>query len=153
MFKRIICKTILNYHLKSTFNIILKKEEFIILFTQLSSIGNIREKLLYILTITNSILNPEQENYCKKIVNKHKILNKIIRHIINDLNSKKEYITKDILSEIKYIIIYFDNTSSFSSKNEERICSLFNIILQKNIEDDKYCIQSFYNIFINYNNK
>ena len=139
-------KTILNYHLKSTFNIILKKEEFIILFTKLSSVRIIREKLLYILTITNSILKPEQENYCKKIVNKHKILDKIIRHIINDLNTKKDYTTKDILSEIKFIIIYFGNTHSFSSKIEESICSLFNNILQKNIKNDKNCISSF-NLF------
>ena len=140
-------KTILNYHLKSTINIILKKEEFITLFTKLSSIRIIREKLLYILTITHNILKPEQENYFKKIINKNKILDKIIKHIINDLNSKKDYYTKDILSEIKNIIIYFCNNHSFSSKIEESICSIFNNILIKNIKTDKNCISSFNSFF------
>ena len=139
-------KIILNYHLKNTLNIILKKEELIILFTKLSSIRIIREKILYILTITNNLLRQDQEDYCKKIIVKNKIFDKIIKHINNDINNKNYFNTKEILSEIKYIIIYCSNNSSSFPKLEENLCLLFNNILEKNIKKDKNCI-SFFNLF------
>jgi hypothetical protein len=60
-------KIILNYNLNSTFNIILKKEEFITLLTKLSSIKTIRLKLLQILSKTDQVFKKEQETYCKKM--------------------------------------------------------------------------------------
>ena len=139
-------KVILNYHLKNTFNIILKKEEFIVLFSKLSTIRIIREKLLYILTITNNIFRQDQENYCKKIVSKNKIFDKIIKQINNDIDNKKYFNTKEILTEIKYIIIYCSNNQSSFLKLEENICSIFNNILEKNLKKDKNCI-IFFNLF------
>ena len=140
-------KIILNYHLKSTLNIILKKEEFITLFTKLSSIRILREKLLYILTKIKDMLKPEQENYCKKIISKHKIFDKILKNINNDINTKRDYTTNEILSEIKYIIIYITNNNSFSNKIEENISLLFNNILEKNLKKDKNCIMAFNSLF------
>ena len=139
-------KIILNYHLKNTLNIILKKEELIVLFTKLSSIRIIREKVLYILTITNDLLRQDQENYCKKIIIKNKIFDKIIKQMNNDINNKNYFNTKEILTEIKYIIIYCSNNPSAFPKFEENICLLFNNILDKNIKKDKNCI-SFFNLF------
>ena len=140
-------KVILNYHLKSTLNIILKKEEFITLFTKLSSIRIIREKLLHILTIIKDILKPEQENYCKKIISKKNIFDKIIKNIKNDINSKKDYSTSEILSEIKYIIIYSSNNNLTSTKLDENMSLLFNNILEKNLKKDKNCINAFNSFF------
>ena len=143
-------KIILNYNLNSIFNIILKKEEFITLFTKFSSIKIIRQKLLHALTITNKIFKPEQENYCKKIISKNKIFDKIINHINNDINNKngKIYLnTNEILSEIKLMLIYFSNSNLSSPKFEENLSLLFNNILDKYLKTDKNCITSFNSFF------
>ena len=134
---------ILDFNLKNTLKIILKKEEFITLFTKLSSIRIIRHKLLYILTIINTTINQDQENYCKKVITKNKVFEKIIKHIINDLNNKNYYSTKEILSEIKLIIIYSANNNLFLEKFDDNLSLLFNNILEKFCKTDRNCVQSF----------
>ena len=139
-------KIILDYHLKGTLNIILKKEEFITLFSKLSAIRIIREKSLYILTIIKDILKLDQEKYCQKVINKHKIIDKIIKSINSDIKNRKDYTTNEALSEIKYIIIFNSNNQS-STKYDENICALINNIFEKNIKKDKNCVDSFNTFF------
>ena len=142
-------KIILNYNLNSTFNIILKKEEFLTLLTKLSSIKTIRLKLLQILSKTDQVFKKEQETYCKKIIIKHKVFEKIIRHINNDLmsNIKKYYNTNEILSEIKLIIIYFNKNNLLTQKSEESLNLLFSNILKKFLKTDKNCTANFKSFF------
>ena len=142
-------KIILNYNLNSTFNIILKKEEFITLLTKLSSIKSIRLKLLQILSKTGQVFKKEQETYCKKIIIKHKVFEKIIRHINNDLmsNIKKYYNASEILSEIKLIIIYFTQNNLLTQKSEESLNLLFSNILKKFLKTDKNCTANFKSFF------
>ena len=74
-----------------------QKEEFITLFTELSSIKIIRQRLLQILSITDKIFQPDKETQCKKIISKHKILDKIIIYISEDIKQKNYVNTKEIL--------------------------------------------------------
>ena len=141
-------KIILNYNLNNTFNIILKKKEFITLYGKLSSKKELRQRLLFILIIIKNIYKPEQENYCKNMILKNRILDKIIKYINNDVNNENRniyYNTKEVLSEIKLILIYFSNNNSFPS-NYEELCLLINNILNKFSTIDKNCKNSF-NIF------
>ena len=138
-------KIILNYNLNNTFNIILKKKELITLYGKLSSIKAIRQRLLFILTITKTIYKPEQESYFKNIISKNRILDKIIKYINNDVKNENTNIyfnSKEVLSEIKLILIYFTNNNS-SSSNYEELCLLINNILNKFSKIDKYCNSNF----------
>jgi hypothetical protein len=142
-------KIILNYNLNNTFNIILKKKEFIILYSKLSSIKALRQRLLFILTITKNLYKPEQENYCKNIISKNRILDKIIKYINNDVNNENTNIysnSKEVLSEIKLILEYYSNNNSFPS-NYEELCLLINNILNKFSKIDKNCKISFNSFF------
>ena len=134
---------ILNYNLKHTFNIILKKEEFLILFTELSSIKIIRHKLLNVLLITDKVFKPEKEAQCKKILSKNKISDKIIKQITDDIINKKYLNAKDIFSEIKSLIIYSINSNITFAKFEENIFPLFKNILDNYLKSDKNFINSF----------
>ena len=136
-------KIILDYNLKHTFNIILKKEEFITLFTELSSIKIIRQRLLQILSITDKIFQPDKETQCKKIISKHKILDKIIIYISEDIKQKNYVNTKEILTEIKLVLIYYINNNISLSKFEENISDLFNNISQYFMKNDKNFSNSF----------
>ena len=138
---------ILNYNLKHTFNIIIKKEEFIILFSEISSIKNIRQKLLSTLSMTDKIFKPEKETYCKKVLTKHKIIDKIINHIANDINKRRYFNTKEILSELRILIIYYINNNITYSKLEENILPLFNVISEKYSKNDNGSTKSFYEFF------
>ena len=135
---------ILNYNLKHTFNIIIKKEEFLTLFTEISSIKIIRQKLLSTLSMTDKIFKPDKETYCKKLLSKHKIYDKIIKLISNDINQKRYFNTKDILSELRLLIIYYINNNISYSKFEENIIPLFNDISDKYFKIDNNLNKSFY---------
>ena len=142
-------KIILNYNLNNTLNIILKKKEFITLYGKLSSIKPLRQRLLFILTITKNIYKPEQENYCKNIISKNRILDKIIKYINKDVNNENTNIysnSKEVLSEIKLILEYYSNNNSFPS-NYEELCLLINNILNKFSKIDKNCKSSFNTFF------
>ena len=138
---------ILNFNLSHTFNIILKKSEFLILFTELSSIKKIREKLLDILSNKKEIFKPEKETYYKKLLSKNKIPDKIMKYISNDINTKNYNNTKEILSELKYIIIYYINNEVPSAKFEENLYPLFNNIWQNYLKSDKNFTSSFNSFF------
>ena len=138
---------ILNYNLKRTFNIILKKEEFISLFTKLSSIKIIRHRLLEILPIISQIFKPEKEAFCIKTINKNKIYEKIISYILKDLNNKRYSNTKEILSDIKSIIIFFINNNNFFSKIKENISPIFIQISNLFLKSDKNFLNSFSSFF------
>ena len=138
---------ILNYNLKHTFNIIIKKEEFITLFLEISSIKIIRQKLLSTLSMTGKIFIPDKEAYCKKVLTKHKLFDKIIKHISYDINKKRYFNTRDILTEIRVLIIYYINNNISYSKFEENILPLFNITLEKYLKIDNNYIKSFYEFF------
>ena len=118
------------------------------MYVKLSSIKALSQRLLFILTTTKNIYKPEQENYCKNIISKNRILDKIIKYINNDVKNENTNIyfnTKEVLSEIKLILIYYSNNNSFPS-NYEELCLLINNILNKFSKIDKNCKSSF-NIF------
>ena len=135
---------ILNYNLKHTFNIIIKKEEFLILFSEISSIKIIRQKLLNTLSMLDKIFKPDKEAYCKKFISKHKIIDKIIRHISNDINKKAYFNTKDTLSELRLLIIYYINNNIPYAKFEENIIPLFQNLANKFSKLDSNYDKSFY---------
>ena len=144
-------KIILDYNLKHTFNIILKKEEFLTLFNKLSSIKIIRQRLLQILSITDKIFNQDKEAQCKKIISKNKILDKLINYISEDIKQKKYSNTKDILIEIKLLLIYYFNNNISLSNFEENILALFNNISENYMKNDKSFNNSFYNFCVEIN--
>ena len=135
---------ILNYNLKHTFNIIIKKEEFLTLFSEISSIKIIRQKLLTTLSMLDKIFKPDKEAFCKKFLSKQKIIDKIIRHISNDINKKRYYNAKDILSELRLLIIYYINNNIPYTKFEENIIPLFKNISDNYSKTDTNYNKSFY---------
>ena len=111
---------------------------------QISSIKIIRQKLLSTLSISHKIFNPDKEVFCKKILTKHKISEKIIKYTSNDINTKRYFNTKEILSELRLLIIYFINNNFSFSKFGENILPLFNKILDKYLKIDNNFNKSFY---------
>ena len=143
---------ILDYNMKSLIGIIVKKEDFAILFNELSQIRIVRNKLVTFLSNSSQILaNNDQDNLVKKTIIKHKTYDKIIKHILNDLNNNIYNIktVNEMLYELKQIIIFYVVSNIPSSYNFEENITL---VLSKTIAKLLVNPNSNRNIKINTNN-
>ena len=103
----IFSNVILEYDVKNTINIIIKKDELNVLFNNFNNVKIIRNKNLSILLNSKKIFNNEQNSYIQNLVIKSNLLDNILSFIIKDIHGNKYVSLRDFFFELKKLLKYY----------------------------------------------
>ena len=115
---------ILEYDIKNTINLIIKKDELSVLLNSFNHIKMIRHKIFNFLSVSEKLFNKEENKYIKNMVMKNNLFEKILLFINKDINNNKYTSLKDFLFEMKKIIKYYLICNSQSDEIEKKIINI-----------------------------
>ena len=118
---------ILEYDIKNTIDLIIKKDELSVLLSNFNHIKIIRHKILNFLCNSEKLFNKEQNLYIKNMVIKNNLFEKILSFINKDINNNKYFSVKDFLLEIKKVIKYYIFCNIQSEEIDKKIINIISI--------------------------
>ena len=103
----IFSNVFLEYDIRNTINIIIKKEELNNLFNNFNHVKIIRNKIFNILLNAEKLFNKEQYVYIQNLVQKINLVDNVLSFIKKDIHGNKYNSLRDFLYEIKKILKYY----------------------------------------------
>ena len=148
----IFSNVILEYDIRNTINIIIKKNELDILFNNFNHIRIIRNKIFNIILSTERIFNKEESIYIQNLVLKMNLIENALSYMNKDIHGNKYNSLRDFLFEIKKVIKYYLVYLPQSEEIDTKIISVVSLgiakIKNKNIKMIK--IQNNVDIIISF---
>ena len=143
---------ILEYDIKNTINIIIKKNELNILFNNFNHVKILRNKILNILLASPKIFSSEQNIFIQESALKLNLIENILSFINKDIHSNKYSSLREFFFEIKkalkYYLVYLLQNEEIDTRMINIICLGINKIKTKNVKMIK--IQNNTDIIINF---
>ena len=137
----IFSNVILEYDIKNSITLFIKKEELNILFTSFNHVKIIRNKILNILLNSEKIFNNEYHLYIQNLVLKVNLIENILSNMNKDIYNNKYISLRDFLFEIKKVLKYYLIYNSQKEEIDTKIISVISLgitkIKTKNIKNIK----------------